>query len=118
MAQHPGPGRDRRDRQSVFIHLLALCALLEQSLQPAFVIDLLGLMARGSPEFPALPRPENLGPLTILHLLGANDPTDYARRASEWAATVWAAWSAQHAVIRHALSEVLAPAGRPWSRSS
>ena len=27
MAQHPGDAQDRRDRQSVFVHLVALCAL-------------------------------------------------------------------------------------------
>jgi Family of unknown function (DUF5946) len=31
MAQHPGDGRARRDRQSVFVHLVALCAVLDSA---------------------------------------------------------------------------------------
>ena len=46
MAQHPGGGHDRRDRQSVFVHLLALCAALEQATPPGEVTRLFGLAVR------------------------------------------------------------------------
>lgn len=42
MAQHPGDGRDRRDRQLVFVHLLGLYSVLEQQVPPLRVTRLLG----------------------------------------------------------------------------
>src|ERR1700757_1057083 len=57
MAQHPGDGQDRRDRQSVFVHLVALCALLERSTGPDAVTTLIGRLVRKRLDFPALPRP-------------------------------------------------------------
>ena len=35
MAQHPGDGLDRRDRQSVFVHLVSLCAVIERKAAPS-----------------------------------------------------------------------------------
>jgi hypothetical protein len=45
-AHHPGDGSDRRDRQSVFVHLVGLCAVLECDL--AHVPGALLLSHRGS----------------------------------------------------------------------
>src|ERR1700743_1357257 len=41
MAQHPGDGNDRRDRQSVFAHLVGLCAVLEHGLPPQMATSVL-----------------------------------------------------------------------------
>ena len=41
MAQHPGDGRDRRDRQSVFVHLAGLCAVLDFEIEPDHATDVL-----------------------------------------------------------------------------
>lgn len=108
MAQHPGDGRDRRDRQSVFVHLVGLCAVLEHGLPQPFATSLLGqvIRQRGG-DFPTLQRTGAPGSVTVLHMAGAADPTDYERRALEWATSVWASWSAQHELIRSALRAVL-----------
>jgi hypothetical protein len=109
MAQHPGAGRDRRDRQSVFVHLVALCAVLERSMQPGFVTHLLEVLVRGRSDFPVLARSAGPGALTVLHLVGASDLDDYSRRAYQWAMAVWEAWSSHHDVIREALARALEP---------
>lgn len=104
-AQHPGDGSDRRDRQSVFVHLVALCAVLERRLPPATATRLLGALVRGRPDFPVLSRAGGPGSLTVLHMLGAADVVDYERRAHEWAAAVWESWAEQRDAIRRALAQ-------------
>jgi Family of unknown function (DUF5946) len=46
MAQHPGDGSDRRDRQSLFAHLVVLCAVLEHDLLHPYVTKLPGQETR------------------------------------------------------------------------
>src|SRR5436305_1717897 len=55
MAQHPGDGSDRRDRQSVFAHLIGLCAVLELEQAPWQATAALRAALRGRREFPRLP---------------------------------------------------------------
>ncbi|MGZ4249799.1 MAG: DUF5946 family protein [Solirubrobacteraceae bacterium] len=107
MAQHPGDGSDRRDRQSVFVHLVGLCAVLEHDLPNPSVTRLLGhVIRRRQGDFPILARTDGPGPLTVLHTIGADHLDDYDRRAREWARAVWESWNAQHALIRTELDAV------------
>lgn len=103
MAQHPGDGGDRRDRQSVFVHLVGLCGVLEDDLPHRYATKLLARMARNDRDFPALRRGAGPGLLTVLHMIGAADLADYERRALDWATAVWDSWSAHHESIRAAL---------------
>ena len=107
MAQHPGDGGDRRDRQSVFVHLAGLCAVLELHIEPHRVTDLLSRVLRARPDFPVLSRQHGPGELTVLHLLGANDLDDYHQRAGAWASVVWATWEPHHALISDAVTAAL-----------
>jgi hypothetical protein len=112
MAQHPGDGSDRRARQSVFVHLVGLCALLERRLPPPYVTKLLGeVIRRYRGEFPVLQRTEGPGSLTVLHMVGAHDIADDEQRARGWATAVWGSWRAQHELIRTKLDGVLNAAG-------
>lgn len=105
MAQHPGDAQDRRDRQSVFVHLVALCALLERSTPPDAVTQVLGRVVRSRRDFPVLLRPSNPGAVTVLRMVGAVDLDDYAVRAQEWATSVWRSWTEHQTLIRTALDE-------------
>jgi hypothetical protein len=103
MAQHPGDGTNRRDRQSVFVHLVGLCAVLERHLPPARVIDVFRRVLRGRDDFPLLERASSPGAPTVLHLVGARDLADYEGRARAWASAVWETWADQRPVIRSVL---------------
>lgn len=108
MAQHPGDGSDRRDRQSVFVHLVGLCAVPEHSLRPRHATALLGrVIRRRHGGFPVLQRTDGPGALTILSMVGSTDLGDYERRARDWAAAVWSSWSVQHELIRAELQAAL-----------
>jgi len=113
MAQHPGDGTDRRDRQSVFLHLLGLCAVLECGLPPDLVTAIFGRLRRRSAGFPALYRASGPGELTVTSLIGSPDLIDYERRARRWAAAVWRTWTEPHALIRQTLSRVPERLERP-----
>jgi len=108
MAQHPGDGRDRRERQSVFVHLVALCAVLERALPADLVTRLMAALVQArADEVPLLAPPVEPGRLTVLHMVGSGDLDDYSRRAHEWSSAVWQAWSVHHARIRRAVDEVM-----------
>ena len=107
MAQHPGDGHDRRDRQSVFVHLAGLYAVLELNLQPAAATNVLRRVLQHRHDFPALTRDNGPGELTIVDLVGARDLADYDRRALDWGRGVWLAWAPHQPLIRDAVTSVL-----------
>lgn len=107
MAQHPGDGRDRRDRQSVFVHLAGLHAVLERHLPPAHATNVLRRVLEGRDDFPELVRNDGPGELTIVLLVGARDLDDYEHRALAWGQAVWETWAQHHALIREAVTSVL-----------
>jgi hypothetical protein len=113
MAQHPGDGSDRRDRQSVFVHLVSACAVLERGASPADSPTVLQAVLAGRREFPVLPRAHGPGDLTVLHASGARDLADHDERVRAWAASVWDAWRDHHPAIRAALDATRA---RPVDR--
>jgi hypothetical protein len=104
MAQHPGDGVDRRERQSVFVHLVGLCAVLEQDMPAERAARTLGPILRRREGCPRLTRSSGRGVLTVLHMVGARDLSDYELRAREWAQTVWQSWTDAHGVVREAIA--------------
>ena len=63
MAQHPGDGADRRDRQSVFVHLVSLCAVIERGASPSRSPDLLRAVLARHTDFQVLGRARGPGSL-------------------------------------------------------
>lgn len=108
MAQHPGDGSDRRDRQSVFLHLVGLCAVLAMEIPVAISTQAFErLLAIHHDDFPFLQRGADRGPLTVLHMMDSADQDDYDLRAREWGIAVWGSWHDHQETIRSALEAVL-----------
>lgn len=103
MAQHPGDGRDRRDRQSVFVHLVGLYAAVELGLPPRQAMNLLRVVLRGRDDFLVLERDHGPGDLTIVNVVEARDAEAYDRRVRAWGSVVWASWRRHHKLIRDAV---------------
>ena len=98
--QHPGTPQ-MRSVQSVAIHAMGLCVLLERGAQDRRVMPVLGF--RRTLKAPALywldpPCPN--GTLTIQGVLGAEGAENYAMAVEAWAANVWGAWQPHHDTIR------------------
>jgi Family of unknown function (DUF5946) len=105
MAQHPGDGTDRRDRQSVFVHLVSLCAVIERGAPPSRSPDVLRAMLARQSEFPVLRRRHGPGDLTILSTTDATSVEDHDAQVRTWADAVWGSWSEHHPTIRAALDD-------------
>ena len=100
--QHPGSG-DRRQVQSVGLHLMTLCLFLERGVDPALGPELHRRMIR-RPEFRRLNR-SGPGDLTVAHVPSAG-PAEAARQAAvEWAAAVWATYEDEHPTVRRWLHD-------------
>lgn len=106
MAQHPGDGLDRRDRQSVFVHLVSMCAVLERGASPLRSPDVLRAVLARQTDFPVLLRARGPGELTVLSAMGATSAEDHDARVRAWAGSVWASWREHHSRIRAALDTV------------
>jgi uncharacterized protein DUF5946 len=105
-AQHPGGAQDdRRQRQSVAVHLTSLCLHLEKHLPAARLNALLGRMSRtvlpllDTNEWPYLPPPGRPGEVTVADVC-PRAPKDDATDIADWAEAVWRAWSDQHETVR------------------
>lgn len=112
-AAHGGDGTDRRDRQSICIHLMALCALLERGETSSGRVALLRRLTARKNTWPLLDRPTGVPTLSHTHAAGAIDLDDYTRRAREWASAVWLFWSHEHAGIRNMLDVSSRELSRP-----
>jgi hypothetical protein len=106
MAQHPGDGADRRDHQSVFVHLASLCAVLERGASPSRSPDVLRAVLARQREFPVLRRAGGPGELTVLSATHAATEDDHDARVRAWANSVWESWREHHPKIRAALDAI------------
>jgi hypothetical protein len=102
-AQHHGR-EGRRQAQSVWVHLVSICAILERGRTPIDGIRLKQDLLRDDPVFPWLEPPADPGPATLLDVAAAG--ADAVSAVNAWAASVWSAWSAYHDLIRARTDEV------------
>jgi len=88
---------DRRNRQSVAVHLMSLCASLEQGIPGTRLRQLIGTWTHR--EYPLLvPRPDAYT-LTVRDLVDA-DAQDRPGLVCDTAEAAWAAWSTHHDQVR------------------
>ncbi|MBA2343037.1 MAG: hypothetical protein H0V85_06235 [Thermoleophilaceae bacterium] len=106
--QHPGVP-ERRSAQSVGIHLMTLCMVLEQGADPRDGPKLHKRMVARPDVFTWLMPPEDRGDRTVLDVL---DTDAYAAAVTAWAEDVWAAWVAHHETVRAWIGSSLTQAGR------
>jgi Family of unknown function (DUF5946) len=103
MVQHPGvPGR--QSSQSVWVHLVALHAVIELGLTPSGAIDLMRHVLAGRPSFSWLDPPGSPGPTTVVDVAAARDPDEYCAVVRQWASDAWRAWAPHHEAIRRLAS--------------
>ena len=103
-AQHHGV-EGRRQAQSVWVHLVSICAILERGRSPVDGIRLKQDLLRDDPVFAWLEPPAEPGAVTLVHVAAA-PAAEVAAAVRQWAASVWAAWSAHHGAIRDRTDEV------------
>ena len=97
-AQHPGSGALPQQVQSVGLHLMTLCLLLENATDPALGPALHRRMVRR----PAFRRLERSGPgaLTWTHVPAAGTVEVVRQATYAWASAVWETYRAEHPTVR------------------
>lgn len=103
--QHPGSD-DRRQRQSVALHLIGLCHWLEHDVELERLNAITGQLASDDRPWPWLD-PPTAYPRTVVDLLAATDGAEHVRLVRRWAETTWDAWSSHHAAVRSWAREAL-----------
>jgi hypothetical protein len=98
--QHPGTPQ-LRSVQSVAVHAMGLCVLLERGAEERRVKPVLGRRpTRRAPALRWLEPPRPNGTLTVRDTLGADGAENYVTAVNAWAADVWAAWEPHHNTVR------------------
>lgn len=92
-AQHP-TNVDRRNRQSVAVHLMSLCASLEKDLPGDRLRYLLGGWTHR--EYPVLRAPPRNFSVTVCDVVDASEP-ERSAAVLDLAVATWSAWSTHHA---------------------
>jgi hypothetical protein len=98
--QHPGRP-EMRSVQSVAVHAMGLCVLLERGGEDRRLKPVLGRRpTRRAPALHWLEPPRPNGALTVRDCLDADGAVDYVTAVWAWAADVWSAWGSHHDTIR------------------
>lgn len=104
-AQHPGED-DRRQRQSVAVHLVGICHWLEHGMSTEEVISATQRILSVPRDWPWM-EPPTAYSMTVLDVLAATSAAEHLELVRAWAASVWESWSAHHDAIRAWASEAL-----------
>jgi Family of unknown function (DUF5946) len=95
-AQH-ATNSDRRNRQSVAVHLMSLCASIEHAADAQWLHRVIGLWTHL--DYPLLvPRPATFA-VTVSDVVTVG-PSAWTAAADAWALATWQAWSEHHKSIR------------------
>ena len=103
--QHPGSD-DRRQRQSVALHLIGICQWLEEDVSVDRLNSITQRLASADRPWPWLTPPTRY-PMTVADVLEAQDGAEHVRLVRRWADTTWVAWKAHHEVVRGWAREAL-----------
>ena len=95
--QHAG---GQHPDKSVFIHLVGLYLVLEQSVAPTDVPPRLQHLASSFTEWPHFDLPDRRATLTVCSVALAESPQEHALRSREWAVQVWLSWRPHHDRVR------------------
>ncbi len=104
--QHPGTPSPQ-SIQSVGIHLLRLCLILERGFTDAAAAKAMPELARHKHSFAWLTPPKSLGDKTVLHVWNTRGATEHTQAVWEWARSAWQAWSPHHEQVKRWLPKGL-----------
>jgi hypothetical protein len=96
--QHPGRPSPQ-SIQSVAVHLISLCAVLERKLGFEAATSILRAAA-DTMKFEWLEPPPGRGAVTVAEVARAEAFEDHIAAVKSWAAGAWEAWSPHHAQVR------------------
>lgn len=102
--QHPGKPSPQTI-QSIAVHLVRLCLLLERSLPMERANDAMLKASEREENYVWLTPPANLGSVTVADVVDAVDVNAHMAAVRRWAESAWQAWSPHHVTVRSWLPE-------------
>lgn len=97
--QHPGLA-ERRAIQSVWVHLVSLCLILEHGRLPADGIRAKQQLLAGARTFARLEPPAGRYVMTVLDVAAVTDPEAVSEAVRRWAEVTWETWRAHDPAVR------------------
>lgn len=97
--QHPGTPSPQ-SIQSVTLHLVSLCAILENDIKVSRASKLIKKLTRYKDRFRWITPPSSMGTMTVKDVHNAGDAEEHLFLVRKWAETAWSAWSDHHPVVR------------------
>lgn len=116
--QHPGQGQQRKEIQSVGLHLARLHLQLEHLRPPEQANDIMLGLGKHKETLIYLEPPKEFA-MTVADVADFAGTPLHARKVTEWAQSAWDAWSAHHDYIRRWADRWMSDFGRsPSTRTS
>ncbi len=97
--QHPGRP-SAQSIQSVGVHLVRLCLMLERGFDAERATAAIQLAATNKSVFRWLDPPASRGEVTVADVHRATSSEEHAVQVRAWAGSAWAAWAAHHETVR------------------
>lgn len=97
--QHPGQP-SRQSIQSVGVHLIRLCWILERDLPPERANQAMLAAGKIKHTFSWLEPPASLGTVTVRDVVQTDGAAAHTAAVRRWAQSAWDAWAPHHAVVR------------------
>ena len=97
--QHPGHPNPQAI-QSVAVHLIRLCLLLERGLPMDRANEAMLKASEQEQKFVWLTPPASLGAVTVADVWKAETLEAHLEAVRRWAESAWAAWTSHHATVR------------------
>ncbi|MGK2877021.1 MAG: DUF5946 family protein [Solirubrobacterales bacterium] len=97
--QHPGVNEPKA-RQSVGVHLIRMCLMLERDAPQRYATGLMSRATYGGLQIPWFDPVTPLGTMTAADVLAVPDRAAHLVASRAWAEDLWAAWSEQQPTIR------------------
>ncbi len=97
--QHPG-GSSPQAVQSVAVHLISLCLVLERGASTQEATRLIGTAVGSKGHYTWLDRPGSMGPVTVADVLTAESADVHVAWVQKWADAAWRAWQPHHHTVR------------------
>jgi hypothetical protein len=101
--QHPGRPSPQAI-QSVAVHLVSLCAVLENDSSVGWARKLMLDGAAHKDRYTWLPPPRSRGLVTVADVWRATSPAEHEALAKAWAESAWEAWASHHGTVRRWLA--------------
>jgi hypothetical protein len=102
--QHPGRPT-AQSIQSVCVHLMSLCMVIEQGVDLAQATRALGRAVRPKGRFVWLTPPRSAGGITVVDVAAAATAAAHVDRVRAWAESAWSAWAEHHDAVRSWLAK-------------